>query len=207
MFFKVVGPRWTLETALAFSPTLVVITAAVHGSKNPRNYNVMLILAQLNYQTQRCELLDTRKLSAQINGWMYQYLSRVTLVPLKRSVANSLEYESDNALAVFCNPLEVRGGRQLFAAFTVRDARFVVICEPRFLAHIMHAPTAIDEGRSLLGFVDTDNYRRYELLLDVESGEQRPRTLDANGRPILLQHSAYLKVVEQTLEITACFLF
>ena len=110
---------------------------------------------------------------------------RSQLVALKRRIDGSSDL-FDTAIAVFFDFQfdENIDERQLFGAFIVRDGRLVATCGPRTLEHLMHWPTSIGDGQTLLGGVESESGRCYECLLDVESGEQRVLKVDSMGRPV-----------------------
>ena len=134
-----------------------------------------LVLLTLDLQTCRFEKLDT------VNTFTEHGAIKLHefLVPIKRRI-DDISQCYDNAFAIFTDVNDSwRGPRlQLFGVFTVRDGRFVAICEPRVLEHRMSEPMSLDDGQTLLGFVENENGLRYDCLLDVDSGKQRPLQAD-----------------------------
>ena len=141
-----------------------------------------LVLLTLDMQTFRFEKLETLNTFTHHRTKHKSVCEYAFLVPLKRRIADTSRCY-DYAFAIFAEFYPSRVS-QLFGVFTVRNGRFVVICEPRELEHLISEPTSIDDGQTLLGGVQNETGLSYECLLDVESGKQRPLKVDSSGRPV-----------------------
>ena len=87
--------------------------------------------------------------------------------------------------------------------FNVRNGRLVATCELPVLEHRMVAPTSIDDdGQTLSGCVESDDDRRYEILLDVESGKQH----DKDGRLVesVMPRQYWVRSGQANLEVEGC---
>ena len=135
----------------------------------------------LDLQTCRFEKLDTVNTFIKHGAIKFHEF----LVPIKRRI-DDISQCYDNAFAIFTDVNDSwRGPRlQLFGVFTVRDGRYVASGEPCVLEHCMSEPMSLDDGQTLLGFVENENGLRYDSLLDLDSGKQRLLQADSSGRPL-----------------------
>ena len=165
--------RYDLNDAYALDSTLIVLQL-----QKWLGTVLKLLLVDLDSQTRRFKRLH----AVEINAGAHKQLWTTQLVPLKRRATSPYEhYES--AIAVFAEFYDDRHLRQLFYTFAVRDGRLVAVEKVRILERAMENLLRIGKGQFLLGNVN-ENARRYDYLLDTETGVQRALKLDAHGRHV-----------------------
>ena len=167
--------RYDLQFAYALDSTLVVLQL----QKRLGPSVLKLVLVGLDSQTRRFKRLG----AIEIDAGVHKKLWKTQLVPLKRRATSPYEhYES--TIAVFAEFYDDRHLRQLFYTFAVRDGRLVAVEKVRIIERAMENLLRIGNGQFLLGNVN-ENARRYDYLLDTETGVQRALKLDAHGRHVV----------------------